>query len=212
MAAPIEKLSAMRIGCDNLVWAKLITDDGVTLEYDTPVALPGLMSIGINPNTESATAFYDDGPAEAATTLGAIDVTIQKSALGTKEAATLLGHSMDANGMIIYGANDKAPEGALGFRTMKSDGTYKYCWLLKGVFVDGEEENETKGDSINFQADQLTGNFAKVNKKFTITDTITGEEKDTQPWRVMVDAGAEGVSDELIKQWFNEVVTPDFSA
>ena len=202
----------MRIGCDNLVWAKLITDDGVTLEYDTPVALPGLMSIGINPNTESATAFYDDGPAEAATTLGAIDVTIQKSALGTKEAATLLGHSMDANGMIIYGANDKAPEGALGFRTMKSDGTYKYCWLLKGVFVDGEEENETKGDSINFQADQLTGNFAKVNKKFTITDTITGEEKDTQPWRVMVDAGADGVSDELIKQWFNQVVTPDFSA
>lgn len=212
MAAPIEKLSAMRIGCDNLVWAKLIKDDGVTLEYDTPLALPGLMSIGINPNTESATAFYDDGPAEAATTLGAIDVTIQKSALGTKEAATLLGHSMDANGMIVYGANDKAPEGALGFRTMKSDGTYKYCWLLKGVFVDGEEENETKGDSINFQADQLTGNFAKVNKKFTITDTITGEEKDTQPWRVMVDAGAEGVSEELVKQWFNQVVTPDFSA
>ena len=212
MAVPIEKLSAMRIGCDNLVWAKLIKDDGVTLEYDTPVALPGLMSIGINPNTESATAFYDDGPAEAATTLGAIDVTIQKSALGTKEAATLLGHSMDANGMIIYGANDKAPEGALGFRTMKSDGTYKYCWLLKGVFVDGEEENETKGDSINFQADQLTGNFAKVNKKFTITDTITGEEKDTQPWRVMVDAGAEDVSEELVKQWFNQVVTPDFSA
>lgn len=212
MAAPIEKLSAMRIGCDNLVWAKLKKDDGVTLEYDTPVALPGLMSIGINPNTESATAFYDDGPAEAATTLGAIDVTIQKSALGTKEAATLLGHSMDENGMVIYGASDKAPEGALGFRTMKSDGTYKYCWLLKGVFVDGEENNETKGDSINFQADELTGNFAKVNKKFDVTDTITGETKQTQPWRVMVDAGAEGVSDELVRQWFNQVVTPDFSA
>jgi phi13 family phage major tail protein len=208
MTAPIEKLSAMRIGCDNLVWAKLTKDDGVTLTYETPVALPGLMSIGINPNTESATAFYDDGPAESATTLGAIDVTIKKSALGTKEAATLLGHSMDENGMVVYGANDKAPEGALGFRTMKSDGTYKYCWLLKGVFVDGEEENETKGDSINFQSDELVGKFAKVNKKFTFTDTITGEEKETQPWRVMIDSGSEDASTELVKNWFTKVVTP----
>lgn len=212
MAAPIEKLSAMRIGCDNLVWARLTKDDGVELTYDTPVALPGLMSIGINPNTESATAFYDDGPAESATTLGAIEVTIQKSALGTKEAATLLGHSLDANGMVIYGANDTAPEGALGFRTLKSDGTYKYCWLLKGVFVDGEENNETKGDSINFQSDELTGSFAKVNMKYDVVDTITGETKQTQPWRVMVDAAAEGVSEDLLSQWFTKVITPDFSA
>ena len=212
MAAPIEKLSAMRIGCDNLVWARLTKDDGVELTYDTPVALPGLMSIGINPNTESATAFYDDGPAESATTLGAIEVTIQKSALGTKEAATLLGHSLDANGMVIYGANDTAPEGALGFRTLKSDGTYKYCWLMKGVFTDPEEENETKGDSINFQSDELTGSFAKVNMKYDVVDTITGETKQTQPWRVMVDAAAEGVSEDLLSQWFTKVITPDFSA
>ena len=71
------------------------------------------MTIGINPNTESATAFYDDGPAESASTLGEIEVTIEKSALGTKEIATLLGHSLDANGMVIYGANDVAPYGAL---------------------------------------------------------------------------------------------------
>ena len=212
MAAPIEKLSAMRIGCDNLVWARLKKDDGVTLQYDTPVALPGLMTIGINPNTESATAFYDDGPAESASTLGEIEVTIEKSALGTKEIATLLGHSLDANGMVIYGANDVAPYGALGFRTLKSDGTYKYCWLLKGMFVDSEEENETKGDSINFQSDELTGAFAKVNKKFNVTDTVTSEPKEVQPWRVMVDTGADGVSAELIAAWFTEVITPDWTA
>ena len=110
--------------------------------------------------------------------------------------------------MVIYGANDTAPEGALGFRTLKSDGTYKYCWLLKGVFTDPEEENETKGDSINFQSDELTGSFAKVNKKFTVQDTINSGSKEVQPWRVMVDAGAEGVSEELIAAWFSEVITP----
>lgn len=212
MTAPIEKLSAMRIGCDNLVWAKLKKDDGVKLEYDVPVALPGLMSIGINPNTESATAFYDDGPAESATTLGEIEVTIQKSALGAKESATLLGHAMDTNGMVIYGANDTAPEGALGFRTLKSDGTYKYCWLLKGVFTDPEEENETKGDSINFQSDELVGKFAKVNKKYTVTDSITMKSKEVQPWRLMIDAGAEGVSEKLIAGWFDKVITPGWTA
>lgn len=208
MAAPIEKLSAMRIGCDNAVWAPVVKDDGVTLEYGEVVALPGLMALSINPNTTSETAFYDDGPAESATTLGAVEVSLTKSALGTKESATLLGHAMDSNGMVIYGANDTAPEGALGFRTLKSDGTYKYCWLLKGVFTDPEESNETKGDSINFQSDEITGNFSKVNKKFTVTDTITGNTKEVQPWRNVLDAGAEGANADLIAAWFTDVITP----
>lgn len=211
MAAPIEKLKAMRIGCDNAVWAKVIKDDGVTLEYGEVMALPGLMSLSINPNTTTETAFYDDGPAESATTLGAIDVTMSKSALGPKEAATLLGHAMDANGMVIYGANDTPPEGALGFRTLRSDGSYQYCWLLKGVFTDPEESNETKGDSINFQNDELSGSFSKVNKKFTVTDAVTKKQVETQPWRVVVDEKTEDVSEELLAQWFTKVITPGFT-
>ena len=210
MATPMETLKSMRIGCDNTVWAKVIKDDGVTLEYGEPMALPGLMSIGINPNMESATAFYDNGPGESASTLGSIEVTITKSALGPKESATLLGHAMDDKGMVIYGANDTPVEGALGFRTIRSNGTYQYCWLLKGIFTDPNEETETKGDSINFQSDELSGSFAKVNKTFTVTDTITSKEVETQPWRVVLDEGTEGANADLIKAWFDQVVTPDW--
>lgn len=211
MAAPIEQLKAMRIGCDNVVWAKVEKDDGVTLTYGTVMALPGLMSLSINPNTETSTAFYDNGPAETASTLGSIEVKLTKSSLGPKESATLLGHAMDDKGMVIYGSNDTPPTGALGFRTLKSDGTYQYCWLLKGVFSDPEETTETKGDSINFQSSELKGAFSKVNKTFTVTDAVTSKPVETQPWRVILDEKTEGASQALISKWFDQVVTPDIT-
>ena len=46
------KVRSMRIGCDNLVWFPLITDDGTTLTYGEPVPLPGLMKVGISTNSD----------------------------------------------------------------------------------------------------------------------------------------------------------------
>ena len=71
---------AMRIGCDNLVYAIMQTED--TNEsapvYGEIKKAPGVISININPNASLATAFYDDGPGETAATLGNIEVEIQK--------------------------------------------------------------------------------------------------------------------------------------
>jgi phi13 family phage major tail protein len=194
---------ATRIGCDNLVYALLLTDpvDG-NPTYDDVVDAPGVMSLNINPNPSLGTLFSDDGPSETAATLGNVEVEIQKNALTTKQKSDLLGHQIDSNGGLVYGANDEPPWVAIGFRTLKSNGKYKYVWLYKGKFMEPEEANETKGDNINFQADTIKGQFVKVNKTFTINS------KGVTPWKYEIDEEHDDAVTAVIDAWFDSVTLP----
>ena len=100
-----------RIGCALFVYAKMTTEDTATTTpvYADPVGAPGVISININPNAASETLFADDGPYDVATTLGKVEVEINKAELKTSEKADLLGHTIDAKGGIIYGDSDVPP-------------------------------------------------------------------------------------------------------
>jgi phage major tail protein, phi13 family len=95
---------ATRIGCDNLVYAILTADDGISdPSYGEVKSAPGVMSLNINPNASQETIFYDDGPGESATTLGNIEVEIQKNELTTEQKADLLGHTIDSKVLLCTG-------------------------------------------------------------------------------------------------------------
>lgn len=196
---------AMRIGCDNLVYAKMTTEDTATTApvYDEITPAPGVMHVNINPNASLATAFYDDGPGETASTLGNIDVEIQKNALTSKNKADLLGHTIDANGGVVYADNDTPPWVAIGFRTLKSNGKYRYVWLYKGRFADPEDNNETKADSINFQSDTIRGQFVKLNYPVEVATGVT-----KRVWKYEVDADSADANEVTIGTWFDEVKMP----
>lgn len=202
---------AMRIGADKLVYALMTKEGDATTApvYATPKTPVGLMSLNINPNSSQETAFYDDGPGESATTLGAIEVEIQKNELLTEELGDFLGHKTDDKGALVYGAADVAPWLAIGFRSLKSNGKYKYVWLLKGKFREREEAYETKGDTINFQSDTIIGQFAKINTRLmvkTAADDSTGTE--TQPWKTEIDGENASADATTIKNWFTQVYLP----
>lgn len=195
---------ATRIGCDNLVYALMTTEDTATSApvYGEVVPAPGVMSVNINPNASQDTLFADDGPMDSATTLGKIDVEIKKNELTTKNKADLLGHTIDANGGLVYGDSDVPPFVAMGFRSLKSNGNYRYVWLYKGKFVDPEDNNETKGDSINFQADTIKGQFVKLQYPQTV-----GTKK-IRMWKYELDGDNESAKKEIMNTWFNEVMMP----
>lgn len=197
---------ATRIGCDNLVYAPMTTEDTATTApaYGTVVKAPGVMSININPNGSQETLFADDGPMETASTLGKIDVEIQKNELTTQNKADLLGHTIDTNGALVYGDSDISPWVAIGFRTLKSNGKYRYVWLYKGKFTEPEDNNETKGDSINFQSDTISGQFVRLNSSFTVGG------KQIRPWKYELDGdSAEANALATIAGWFNKPVLPN---
>jgi len=196
---------AMRIGCDNLVYAIMQTEDTSNSApvYGEVKKAPGVMSININPNASLATAFYDDGPGETAATLGNIEVEIQKNALTSENKADLLGHTIDANGGVVYADNDTPPWVAIGFRTLKSNGKYRYVWLYKGRFSDPEDNNETKADSINFQSDTIRGQFVKLTYPVEVATGVT-----KRIWKYEIDEEHGEANQKTINQWFDSVVMP----
>ena len=197
-----------RIGCDNLVYALMKTEDTATTAptYDTVKNAPGVISVNINPNSSQETLFADDGPMETATTLGKIDVEINKAELTTENKADLLGHEIDTNGGIVYGDSDVPPWVAIGFRTLKSNGNYRYVWLYKGKFTDPEDNNETKGDSINFQTDTIKGQFVKLNNQLTINT------RPVRPWKYEMDGASDSAEANIMANWFKNVAMPNASA
>ena len=195
---------ATRIGCDHLVYATMTTEDTVSAApaYGEVREAPGVMSININPNGTVETLFADDGPMETASTLGKIEVEIQKNELTSQNKADLLGHQLDSKGAVVYGDSDIAPWTAIGFRTLKSNGNYRYVWLYKGKFTEPEDSNETKGDSINFQSDTINGQFAKLNYAYTING------KSVRPWKYELDQDHESADATTIGKWFTAPVMP----
>lgn len=191
----------MKIGCDQLHYALLTADTNEQLTFGTPVAMPGVMTLGITANTDSQTAFYDDGPGEVATSLGSIEVTIEKNALSASEKNVLLGHQLDTNGAVIYGAEDIPPFVALGFRNLRTDGTYRYVWLLKGKFQEPEDSSSTKGDSIEFQNESISASFVKVNKSFQVGG------KTVKPWKTELFETTENKA--KCAKWFEKVYVPN---
>ena len=198
---------ATRIGVSNFHYAIMTTEDTLTTPptYDAVKSAPGIMSININPNASVDTLFADDGPFETATTIGQVEVEVQKNNLSTENKADLLGKTIDTKGGLISSSTDIPPWVAVGFRSLKSNGKYRYCWLYKGKFQDPEDNNETKGDSINWQSDTITGNFVRL----VYEQTYQG--RTIAPYKYEMDEDDEDIDTATIEGWFDDVVMPSYT-
>ncbi len=195
---------ATRIGCDNLHYTQMVTEETATADpvYGPITHAVGVISVNINPNGALATLFADDGPFESASTLGNIEVAINKAQLTTQNKADLLGHGIDDKGALVYGDNDTPPWTAIAFRSLKSNGRYRYIWLYKGRFVDPEDNNETKADTIAWQTDTINGQFVKLMKEYSYGT------RTSRPWKYEIDADDPGADATLINTWFDNIWLP----
>lgn len=149
------------IGLRNVVYAKLVDDPETGLAtYEAPKSIPGAISANINPNASNDTLFADDGPYETATTIGQISLELNVADLTLDQQADLLGHTLSGGVLVRKGA-DTPPWIAVGFKSLKSNGSYRYTWLAKGKFNLSEQNNQTRGDSINFNTPTISGSFVK---------------------------------------------------
>ena len=145
-----------RIGVDKLYYAKVISDTEEGTTYSAPVWMQGVNAIGYNPNTQSVSYDADDGTYESYSADGEIQTTITVADLLPEIYADIMGLSTDVNGMIIEGEGDNPPEVAIGFRSQKSNGQYRFIWILKGKFSKQQEDYNTKGgQGITYQGKQI---------------------------------------------------------
>lgn len=154
-------LNGVKIGLDSVYYSLLIADASSGVTYSTPVSITGAIQANINPNSSIATLFADDGPLETAAQLGNIELELNMADIPLSVQATLLGKTAPTVGIMLDKSTDSPPWLALGFRSLKSNGKYRYVWLVKGKFREPEDNHQTKDDSIDFQTPTITGNFVK---------------------------------------------------
>jgi len=150
-----------KVGLKMLHYALLVSDasDGAT--YGTPVEMVGAITANINPNSSSGTLFADDGPMTTMAQLGMIEIELNLADIPLSVQAILLGSDTPTGGVLLSKATDVPPWIAIGFKSIKSNGSYRYVWLVKGKFREPEDNSETKDDSVDFQTPTIVGQFVK---------------------------------------------------
>jgi phi13 family phage major tail protein len=169
-------MAGVRVGLRDLHYALLTKDDETGVTYQDPVKIAGAINAKISPKSNTETLYADDGPAETATSLGEIEVELEVKDLPLSVQAALLGHTV-SNGVMIKNAGDTAPYVAMGFRSKKSNGKYRYVWLYKGKFELPEEEFATQEDKPKFQTPKIKGTFIK--REYDGAWQAVGDEDET---------------------------------
>ncbi|WP_067924878.1 major tail protein [Alicyclobacillus shizuokensis] len=164
------------VGLDNLHYAIISKDDETGVEYGEVKSVGKSVSASIQPKSNSATLYADDGPAETATSLGEIQVDLEVASLPTSVVADLLGATVGSDGVLIQKSTDNAPYVAIGFRSKKSNGKYRYVWLLKGKFAPLQEDYKTQEDSPSFQTEKISGTF--IRRDYDNAWQVRGDEDD----------------------------------
>ena len=177
------------VGLDQLHYA--IMDDEDLETYEAPVAIPGTIMANIVPTTNSATLYADDKAWDVAMSLGDIALALNMADIPTADRAAWLGHTVDANGVLVRKDTDQAPYVAIGFRRKLSNGKYRYVWLLKGKFRAEEQNAATKTDTPTFQT-------PTINATFMPRDT-------DREWQSVVNEGDPSVEAGTLTSWFNAV-------
>jgi phi13 family phage major tail protein len=165
----------IRIGLRDVHYAILTTDDENGVAYAAPVKIAGAIQANINPNPLHEVLFADDGPMETSSTIGDIALELNMAEISAAVKAALLGHDF-SDGVLTKKSTDISTSVAIGFKALKSNGNYKFIWLLKGKFSPSTDEYGTKKDTIEFQTPSLEGSF--VRRDFDNAYEINGDEDD----------------------------------
>ena len=183
---------ATLIGFDKCHYA-ICTDTNNTETYGTPKPAPGAISLSITPNTNSATLYADDGAYEEAAALGSIDVELGLADMDFAMQAEVLGHTLD-KGVLTRASSDVQPYIALGGRSLKSNGKYRYFWLVKGKLSVPEQSRQTKGENVEYNTPTFSGKFLKRNLD--------------NAWIIEADEDAANIEPTTITNWFTKVPVP----
>lgn len=179
-----------QIGLENLTVALVEEDAATGIKYATPIKLERSIKAKISPKTSSEKLYSDDSVEEILNNFDSCDVEIEINQLQLSTRALIQGAKL-VNGILVENKDDIAPELALGFRSKKSNGKYRYVWLLKGKFEITEDEYETIGEKPTAQSNTISGSFYGRN--------FDGN------WRIMEDEDSKDSDPNRLANWFKEI-------
>ena len=190
---------ASTIGLKNLVIAPVESDTESSTTYGDLQRVAGAIEASITPsNTDPDVQYYDDVEGDVLypdpelsfkTKLADIPLTIQEM---------IFGNEIDDNGVLIRTATDKPGYFAVGFKSEKANGKFRYVWLYKVRAKPVTENYATKeGKTINRQTGEV---------EWTAVKRISDGR-----YQAIADEGENGFSAEDGETFLSTVYTPTFT-
>lgn len=154
-----------KIGLNNLWYAKLTEAEDGTPNYGGAKSFGKAISANVSISNNSATLYADDVLAESDTSFQSGTVTLGVDDDREATFADLLGHEITEEGNVTRNANDTAPWVGLGRIVVKMVGnvrSYKVEILNKVKFSEPSQEDQTKGESVEFSTPEIEGTIATL--------------------------------------------------
>lgn len=188
-----------KIGLDSLYTALVTVDTADTYTAETPEWFAPAAEASQEPSVSVETDYADDQPYDVMTAEGptAIKITIPNVALETLAKAT--GCVFDVTTGRLLDNSGNPPYMALGFRSLKSNGGYRYYWYPKGIFMKPKENAVTKGEKPEPQKVEIEYTAIKTIHKWDLGD-VTDSIK-----RIVGDTDTTNFD---ATSWFSQVQTP----
>lgn len=194
---------APSVGLDNLCIALVTQDDANGYTADTPEPLAPSADASFEPSTSSDPIYADDQVWDVLVGEGPDKVNLTVLDLPAEMRAKVLGMAFDASTGRVYDNGGTPPLVALSFRSMKSNGKYRYYQYLKGRFEKPREEKTTKNDKSDTKMVKLVFTAFKTVRKFNLGSISDGVKKVT---------GDEDTTNFAGTTWFNQVQVPAVTA
>jgi len=187
------------VGLKNMVLAPLTADTEAAHTYGALQLIAGAIDASItpqnaDPNVQYAddvefSVLYPDPELSFKTKMADIPLAIQEM---------IFGNQIDENGVLVRTASDRPPYYAVGFKSEKSDGTFRYVWLYKVRAKPVTESYATKeGTTINRQTGEVEWTAIK-------------RTHDAR-YQAVADEGQNGFAAELGATFLQSVYEPDFT-
>lgn len=185
------------IGLSDIHVAKMTNADlegaGTAPTYDTPQWLAGAVSAAVTKESSAQDFYEDDTLTDTVDTMGKITLAMVVSALSLAGRAVIQGSTL-ANGVLVEKEEDEPPYVALGFRSKKLNGHYRYVWLLKGKFARVNDSYQQKTNTITSSEPELAGTF--MGRKYDGIYQIIADEDDAS------------IEQATLTSWFTAVPDP----
>lgn len=148
-------MSKVKFGISEVHVATFATDADGKPTYDTPVKVPGAVSLSIDPQGDESKFHADNGVYYSSMANTGYEATLTIAKLTEYIKTNLLGQKKDANGAIIESTNDKQSPFVLMFQVEGDETNTRYVYY-NCTLSRPSSENSTTEDTIEPSTDELT--------------------------------------------------------
>lgn len=191
------------VGLRDLYIAAVSADGDAAYTAGTPQRLSYAATLSATPNQSFETQYADDGAFETVASEGETTFDLEVTAVPLETLALISGKIFDSTTGRVYDNAGTPGYFALGFRSLKSNGSYRYYWFLKGRFNAPNLEAATKGETAEPKIQKLQFVAVKTLHQFDLGDINDG---------VKAVIGDEDTDSFDATNWFAQVQVPGVAA